>query len=84
VKRATVVAHIRHLCCLGLGAETIMPALLKCLHELVASDSNAFFWVDERDEITNFCAEKILPMEVMRLYFREFYNQAHRRACARH
>ena len=75
MKRATVVAHIRHLCCLGLGAETIMSALLKCLHELVASESNAFFWVDEQDEITNFCAEKILPAEVMRLYFREFYNR---------
>ena len=51
-----------------------MPALLKSLHDLVASDSNAFFWVDEYDEITNFCAEKILPAEVMRLYFREFYD----------
>ncbi len=52
-----------------------MTPLLKCLHELVASESNAFFWVDEQDEITNFCAEKILPTEVMRLYFREFYNR---------
>ena len=75
VKRAAVVAHIRHLCCLGLGAEAIMPALLKSLHDLVDSDSNAFFWVDQYDEITNFCAEKILPTEVMRLYFREFYDR---------
>ena len=75
MKRAAIVAHIRHLCCLGLGAEAIMPALLKSLHDLVASDSNAFFWVDQYDEITNFCAEKILPAEVMRLYFREFYDR---------
>ena len=74
MKRASVIAHVRHLCCLGLGAEAIMPALLKTLHELVESDSNAFFWVDEYDEITNFCAERILPTEVMRLYFREFYD----------
>ena len=74
MKRASVVAHIRHLCCLGLGAEAVMPALLKALHDLVPSDSNAFFWVDQQDEISNFCAERILPTEVMRLYFREFYD----------
>jgi DNA-binding CsgD family transcriptional regulator len=74
VKRASVIAHIRHLCCLGLGAEAVMPALLRSLHDLVASESNAFFWVDQHDEITNFCAERILPAEVMRLYFREFYD----------
>ena len=51
-----------------------MPALLKSLHDLVDSDSNAFFWVDQNDEITNFCAERILPTEVMRLYFREYYD----------
>jgi DNA-binding CsgD family transcriptional regulator len=74
MKRAAVIAHIRHLCCLGLGAEAVMPALLKSLHDWVPSDSNAFFWVDDDDEIRNFCAERILPAEVMRLYFREFYD----------
>ncbi len=77
MKRAAVVAHVRHLCCLGLGAEAVMPALLKSLHDLVPSDSNAFFWVDQHDEISNFCAERILPTEVMRLYFREFYDDPH-------
>ncbi len=51
-----------------------MPYVLKALHDLVSSDSNAFFWVDENDEITNICAEKLLPPDVMRLYFREFYD----------
>jgi DNA-binding CsgD family transcriptional regulator len=74
VKHASVTAHIRQLCCLGLGAEVIMPYVLKALHDLILSDSNAFFWVDENDEITNICAEKLLPPDVMRLYFREFYD----------
>lgn len=51
-----------------------MPYVLKALHDLVPSDSNAFFWVDENNEITNICAEKLLPPDVMRLYFREFYD----------
>lgn len=51
-----------------------MPYVLKSLHDIIPSDSNAFFWVDENDEITNICAEKMLPPEVMRLYFREFYD----------
>lgn len=51
-----------------------MPYVLKSLHDLIPSDSNAFFWVGENDEITNICAEKLLPPDVMRLYFREFYD----------
>jgi DNA-binding CsgD family transcriptional regulator len=74
VKHAAVIAHIRQLCCLGLGAEAIMTSVLKSLHDLIPSDSNAFFWVDENNEITNICAEKMLPPDVMRLYFREFYD----------
>lgn len=51
-----------------------MPAILTALHDLVASDSNGFFWVDENYDITNICAEKLLPPEVMRRYFEEFYD----------
>ena len=51
-----------------------MPTVLKALHDLVPSDSNAFFWVDDNDDITDICAEKILPPDVMSLYFREFYD----------
>lgn len=74
MKHTSVIAHIRQICCLGLGGGAIMPTLLKTLHDLVPSDSNAFFWVDENDDISDICAEKLLPPEVMSLYFREFYD----------
>lgn len=74
MKHTSVIAHIRQICCLGLGGGAIMPTLLKALHDLVPSDSNAFFWVDENDDIADICAEKLLPPEVMSLYFREFYD----------
>ncbi len=71
---ATAVAHLRQLCHLGLSPELAMPAILTALHDLVASDSNGFFWVDEHYDITNICAEKLLPPEVMRQYFEEYYD----------
>lgn len=67
-------AHIRQLCQLALNSEVVMPAILRALHDLVPSDSNGFFWVDESFDITNICAEKLLPPEIMRLYFSEFYD----------
>jgi DNA-binding CsgD family transcriptional regulator len=70
----TAVAHVRQLCHLGLSPELAMPAVLTALHDLVTSDSNGFFWVDENYDITNICAEKLLPPEVMRRYFEEFYD----------
>jgi DNA-binding CsgD family transcriptional regulator len=69
-----IVAHIRQICCLGLGGEVIMPSVLKALHDLVGSDSNAFFWVNESGEITNMAAEKLLPPDVIKLYFREYFD----------
>ena len=75
MKYATAIAHIRQLCCLGLGGEVVMPKVLGALHDLVPADSNGFFWVDDDYEIANMCAERMLPPEVMGLYFREFYNQ---------
>lgn len=74
VKRATVVAHIRHLCCLGLVPRRLCRHCSNvCMNWLGRNPTR--FWVDEQDEIANFWAEKILPAEVMRLYFREFYNR---------
>jgi DNA-binding CsgD family transcriptional regulator len=70
MKNAALLAHIRQLCCLGLGGRAIMPALLKAARELVPSDSAEFFWVDERGEMTNYYAEQMLPADVMQFYFR--------------
>ena len=78
MKHSSVLAQIRQLCCLGLGGETIMPSLLRELHELVPCDSAGFFWVDAQGEMTNLYAEKLLPPELMRLYFSRFYQDRER------
>lgn len=80
MKHSAVNAYVRQLCSLGLDGQTVIPELLKALHHVVPSDSNAFFWTDDRVEMANLYAEALLPPEVMDLYFREFYNKREREA----
>src|SRR5258708_32895216 len=51
-----------------------MSSLLPALRELVPSDSAAFFWVDSRGEMRNLYAERLLPADVMSLYFERYYE----------
>jgi DNA-binding CsgD family transcriptional regulator len=51
-----------------------MASLLPALRELVPSDSAAFFWVDSRGEMQNLYAERLLPPDVMSLYFERYYE----------
>ncbi len=76
VKRTSkgAIAHLRQLCCLGLGGEAVMQDVLHTLHDVVKSDSNAFFWVDEHLDIANMCAERMLRADLIREYFREYYQ----------
>jgi DNA-binding CsgD family transcriptional regulator len=74
VKQSAIRARIRQLCCLGLPGEMLMPSLLPALRELVPSDSAGFFWVDPQGEMRNLYAERLLPPDVMSLYFERFYE----------
>jgi DNA-binding CsgD family transcriptional regulator len=74
VKQSAVRARIRQLCCLGVPGELLMASLLPALRELVPSDSAAFFWVDSRGEMQNLYAERLLPADVMSLYFERYYE----------
>ena len=74
MKQTTVRARIRQLCCLGLPGELLIPSLLPALRELIPSDSAGFFWVDSRGDMKNLYAERLLPPEVMALYFERFYD----------
>jgi DNA-binding NarL/FixJ family response regulator len=74
VKQSAVRSRIRQLCCLGLPGELLMASLLPALRELVPSDSAGFFWVDSRGEMSNLYAERLLPADVMSLYFERFYE----------
>ncbi len=76
MKRTAVRARIRQLCCLGLPAELLVGSLLGALRELVPSESAAFFWVDARGEMSNLYAERLLPPELMSLYFERYYDAA--------
>ena len=69
MKNASLVAHVRQLCCLGLGGRAIMPALVNAVRELVAFDAAEFAWVDPSGELTNLYAEPMLPDEVLHFHF---------------
>lgn len=55
-----------------------MPSLLRELHELVPCDSAGFFWTDAAGEMSNLYAERLLPPELMRLYFTRYYPDRER------
>src|SRR6185437_10365620 len=76
VKQSNVRARIRQLCCLGLPGEMLVGSLLTALRELVPSESAAFFWVDARGEMRNLYAERLLPPQLMSLYFERYYDGA--------
>ena len=76
MKQSNVRARIRQLCCLGLPGEMFVGSLLTALRELVPSESAAFFWVDARGEMRNLYAERLLPPQLMSLYFERYYDGA--------
>jgi len=78
VRRA--VARIRQLSCLGLGGEAVMPEMLRELHGLVPSHSNAFSWADAAGGISNSYAEHPGWADIGPLYFAEFYERREREA----
>lgn len=73
MKQTNLRAHIRHLCCLGLPSETLMPRLLPLVRQLVPAESAGFFWVDSTGHMQNLVAERMLSAPKMRLYFDHFY-----------
>lgn len=74
MKQSAVRARIRQICCLDLPGELLMASLLPALRELVPSESAGFFWVDARGEMSNMFAERLLPPELMALYFERYYE----------
>jgi DNA-binding CsgD family transcriptional regulator len=79
MKHAAEIAHFRQLCCLGIDAHTVMPSLLKGLHGLIGSNSNAFYWVSDKGNVTNTYMEQLLPKDLLASFFKDFLNN---RDCA--
>ena len=67
MKRTSAIAHFRQLCCLGLGAQAVMPSLLSAMHELIPSETNGFFWADESGHLAGFMPEYVIPEVVTTL-----------------
>lgn len=78
MKNTAAVAHFRQLCCLGLGGEVVMPALLKALHDIVPSAMNNFLWADDNGNVCNACYEAPITPELVTLYATEFCNKRER------
>lgn len=47
MKPSHALAHIRQLCCLGLGKEAVMPELLRAIQSVIPSGSNLFVGLNE-------------------------------------
>jgi len=68
-------AHIRQLCCLGLGGKVIMPTLLRELHDLIPSYGNCFFWADDNARLADMYDEQALCLSLLPEYLDSFYNR---------
>ncbi|MDE1964948.1 MAG: helix-turn-helix transcriptional regulator [Xanthomonadaceae bacterium] len=71
-------ARIRQLCCLGLGSEAVVPALLRELHALVPSHSNGFYWAGANGRVSNAYNEIPEAQSIAQLYVRDAYNTGKR------
>jgi len=68
------IAALRRLCCLGLGGQIAVPALLSELHALIPSTNNHFVWAGPDLEIANIYGEGDF-LQSMPLYLSEFVNK---------
>lgn len=69
-------ARIKQLCCLGLGGEAIMPAVLSELHALIPSYSNCFSWADAQGRMSNLAVENVDEFfPVLPIYWEKFHNR---------
>ena len=66
--------RLRQLSCLPLTAESLLPDVLACLHDLVPSQANVFFWMDARGEVVRIFDERPISPEMGRLYAENFYK----------
>jgi DNA-binding CsgD family transcriptional regulator len=73
--RSRAQAHIKQLCCLGLGGEAVIPAVLRELHALIPSHGNQFMWATDDLQLANLYCEIPDIVDVGPLYLEKFYNR---------
>ena len=71
---ARAEARFKQLCSLGLGAEAVMPALLKALHSLIPARGGSIWLADAKGALANRFFDCNTPAQD-RLYFAELYSR---------
>jgi DNA-binding CsgD family transcriptional regulator len=71
-------ARFRQLCCLGVGGEAVMPALIDELRILIPSVSSTFFFADQHGELANVYDDSPDSPTMIQVYLEEFHNRPDR------
>ncbi len=61
VKHGDVLAQIRHVACLGLPSEIVIPAILELFDKVVQGRNSDFVWTDAKGQIANLYARHLDP-----------------------
>ena len=70
MKPAATLAYIRQLCCLGLGAQLVMPELLRTLGMVIPSGPNVFVGTTASNEPGYVILENPIP-SILELFSQE-------------
>lgn len=75
---ARAEARFKQLCCLGLGGEAVMPALVDELRAIIPSYGSSVFFLDEAGALVNIYDQNPETPHVAPLYLGEFHNRPQR------
>jgi DNA-binding CsgD family transcriptional regulator len=75
---AIAESRFRQLCCLGLGAEAVIPAVLAELREIIPSLGRTFFFLDDNSALRNVYDENPEAPKIAQFYVENFYNRPDR------
>lgn len=64
MKKSHALAHLRHLSCLGLGGEIVIPHMLLVLRDLIGANVAGFHWTDPDGRPINVHATEIMPSTI--------------------
>ncbi|TGN41488.1 helix-turn-helix transcriptional regulator [Marinobacter confluentis] len=68
-------SRIQQLCCMGLGDQIAIPAILRELHDYVPSHANCFFWSDPEGNVRDIYDERPQAPDWLPTYLAEFHNR---------
>jgi len=70
--------RFKQLCCLGLGGEAVMPALLRELHSIIPFFCGNFFFAKESGALANICFDNPEVVYTTPIYMEEFHDRRDR------